>query len=151
MSQMAPTQHFPRPALFAVGAVLAGTVLAAGYGRLAPRPSVVSEAPVLAQRALRFEDRPDGAVAVLDAGTGRLIEVMAPGTNAFLRATLRGLAQQRMREALGPEVPFKLTAWGDGRLTLEDTETRRTVELEAFGHSNALVFAAILAAPEAPP
>ncbi len=144
-------EHFPRPVLFAAAAVVAFTVIAAAYSRLAGPHGLAPEAPALAARDLRFEDRADGSVAALDAADGTTLQVFAPGTNAFVRATMRGLAQQRMREGLGPEAPFRLSAWSDGRLTLDDTATHRSVELEAFGHSNAEVFATLLPSREPAP
>ena len=67
-----------------------------------------------------------------------------PGSNGFLRATLRGLARERKRHEGGPEIPFRLTAWSNGRLTLADPATGRTVDLAAFGPTNAEVFGRLL-------
>jgi putative photosynthetic complex assembly protein len=74
------------------------------------------------------------------------ISVIAPGTNGFLRATMRGLARQRLREDEGADTPFRLTEWADGRLTLEDPATGRRIEMEAFGETNEAVFARLLTA-----
>ena len=73
------------------------------------------------------------------------------GEAGFLRATLRGLAQQRLREDMGSAQPFRLTRWADGRLTLDDPATQRHIELEAFGVSNEAVFADLLDAGETKP
>jgi hypothetical protein len=51
------------------------------------------------ERTLWFEDRSDGGVTVLDASNDQRIAIIEPGTNGFLRATVRGLAQERRREA----------------------------------------------------
>jgi putative photosynthetic complex assembly protein len=69
---------------------------------------------------------------------------VAPGTNGFLRATLRGLATERKRESQGAEVPFRLTAFADGRLTLLDPVTGRLVDLGAFGRTNEDAFAHLM-------
>ena len=76
------------------------------------------------------------------------IDIVAPATNGFLRATMRGLARQRLRQDADREVPFRLTEWADGRLTLEDPTTGRRVEMEAFGITNEEVFAGLLTAKE---
>ena len=39
-----------------------------------------------------------------------------------------------------------MTGYADGRLTLDDPATKRHIELEAFGSTNALAFAKILTA-----
>ena len=78
--------------------------------------------------------------------TATPIDIVAPATNGFLRATMRGLARQRIRQDADKEVPFRLTEWADGRLTLEDPTTGRRVEMEAFGITNEQVFANLLTA-----
>lgn len=91
---------------------------------------------------LSFRDRPNGAVEVLDAEhEDALVHVISPGTNGFLRGVLRGLARERRAEGVGTAPPFTLTRWSDGRLTLEDPQTRRQLSLEVFGPTNAQPFA----------
>ncbi len=100
----------------------------------------------IATRELRFEDRPDGAVAIFDARHGTIIALVPPGEGGFVRATLRGLARERrMNDAGGAEVPFRVSVWEDGRLTLEDTATGRLVDLGAFGHTQVQTFARLVA------
>lgn len=139
-------QHFPRAALLGAGAIIVLTIAAAGVGRITGPVRSFEPSAAVASRNLRFEDRPDGSVAVRDARDGAPVAVMAPATNGFLRATLRGLARERYHQDLTSELPFRLTRWADGRLTLEDPATHREVELEAFGETNEAVFARLLSA-----
>ena len=88
---------------------------------------------------LRFEDRPDGSIAVLDYKTGKQIDAVQ-GEAGFVRGTLRGLAQERKRRGLDSGPPFELIYRADGRLTLSDTATGRLVDLESFGPTNAGTF-----------
>jgi putative photosynthetic complex assembly protein len=88
---------------------------------------------------LRFEDRPDGSIAVIDYKTGKQIEAVQ-GEAGFVRGTLRGLAQERKRRGLDSGPPFELIYRTDGRLTLADTATGRMVDLESFGPTNAGTF-----------
>lgn len=104
----------------------------------------VAESPVVSQADLRFTDQPDGSILVLAGRDGAVVEVVAPGTNGFLRGTLRGLARERHRQGFGPEQPFRLVGHADGRLTLVDPATGRHVNLEAFGPTNAGVFVRLL-------
>ncbi len=138
----------PRGALVGAAAAVALSLAAAGTARLT---GIGASAPPVAEavesRDLRFEDRPDGAVAVLAEPGGRVIEVMAPGTNGFARGVLRSLVRERKREGLGPAAaPFRLTLWDDGRMTLEDPATGQRIGLEAFGPTNFGAFARLLAA-----
>ncbi len=73
--------------------------------------------------------------------TERSIYTIAPETNGFMRATMRGLVRERKRSGIGDATPFLLTRWDDGRMSLEDTTTGRRVPLEAFGQTNAGAFA----------
>ena len=88
---------------------------------------------------LRFEDRPDGSIAVIDYKTGKQIDAVQ-GEAGFVRGTLRGLAQERKRRGLDSGPPFELIYRTDGRLTLSDTATGRLVDLESFGPTNAGTF-----------
>ncbi len=88
---------------------------------------------------LRFEDRPDGSIAVIDYKSGKQIDAVQ-GEAGFVRGTLRGLAQERKRRGLDSGPPFELIYRADGRLTLADTATGRMVDLESFGPTNAGTF-----------
>ena len=63
--------------------------------------------------------RADGSVAVYDAGSGALVELMTPGTNGFVRIVMRGLARDRTNLGIGAQSPFQLTRWEDGRRMVE--------------------------------
>ena len=144
MTGTASQRSFPRAPLLGVAALVGLALAAAAAGSLTGAAKPPRDGVPQVVRDLRFADRADGGVAVSDAGTGRVIDQLAPATNGFVRATVRGLVSERKREAMGPEKPFRLTAWQDGRLTLDDPATGRRVELEAFGPSNEAAFARFL-------
>lgn len=138
---MAATQaDFPRGPLLAVGALLLVTLAAVGAARLAGVPTREPDAPTVALRELRFEDRADGSIAVIDARDGALVQ-RVEGEAGFIRGTLRGLARDRQRLGHGPQQPFHLLHRADGRLTLLDPVTGHRVDLESFGPVNARLFA----------
>jgi putative photosynthetic complex assembly protein len=142
----------PRPAAIAITLILGLSLAGALVGRLnGPVDNTQPQGAVVASRDLRFADQANGGVAITDAGNGAYIATMAPGTNGFLRATLRGLARYRRLDGQGAALPFRLTSWSDGRLTLEDLATGHRVELEAFGSANEAVFSGLLTRKEAPP
>ena len=145
----APT-GFPRGALLAAAGMIALSLAAAVAGRLTGPVANVGPTTEIDSRALRFEDRDDGGVGIFDPASNALVEIAPPGTNGFLRATLRGLARERRAVGAGPEAPFRLTHWADGRLTLDDPSTGRRVEMVAFGETNAEVFARLLDAKRTP-
>jgi len=94
---------------------------------------------------LIMQDHADGSITVMHAGDHRMIDLVQPATNAFLRVMLAGLVRERRREGDGaPSRPFHLTRWSDGRLTIDDIATHKLIELNAFGPSNSGVFARLL-------
>jgi putative photosynthetic complex assembly protein len=141
--QLAP---FPRAPLLAAATLVVLAIAAVAYVRLTGIGAAhVPDAPTVVVRELRFEDRPDGGVAVYDVRANELVEVIT-GSNGFLRGTLRGLARERKRSGFGSDQPFRLVGHADGRLTLEDPATARRVDLESFGPTNVAVFAHLLQA-----
>jgi putative photosynthetic complex assembly protein len=149
--------HVPRGPLLGIALLIGLTILAVATMRLSGvEVSSRSQAAVVAERTLRFEDGPDGSVRVLDvrpgAGAGEtatVLQVIEPGNGGFLRGALRALVRERRGAGLGQETPFRLVAHADGRLTLEDPATSRRVDLESFGPTNAAAFAQLLARPQA--
>ncbi|MBV9655775.1 MAG: hypothetical protein JOZ42_14565 [Acetobacteraceae bacterium] len=144
---------FPRPPLLLAGGLIAFALLAATIGRLSGMGADRPVSTPISERTLRFEDRADGAVLVYDAGgdpARRDAEpaVVLTGQNGFLRGTLRGFARTRHADGIGDAAPFELTAWADGRLTLDDPATGRRAELEAFGPTQVAVFAQFLPPPQ---
>jgi putative photosynthetic complex assembly protein len=125
--------------------VAAGTARLTGIGT-----SHVPDGTPVESRDLRFADRSDGAVVISEADTGRVVNVASPGTNGFLRSTMRGLARDRKRRDLGADAPFRLTRWADGRLSLQDEATGRSIDLGAFGATNAAVFAHLMTGSATP-
>ncbi len=141
----------PRGAIVAMGAIALFAFVAAGAVRLSGVEVREPDAAAVETRALRFEDLPDGSIAVIDPRDGARIDTVS-GEQGFLRGVLRGLARERKRSELGPEQPFELIGRADGRLTLRDPATGRLVDLESFGPTNAAVFARLLtAAPQQRP
>jgi putative photosynthetic complex assembly protein len=133
----------PRGPLLAIGAMLLVVLLGVAGVRLSGTSIRAPDADTVAQRSLRFEDRRDGSVAVLDARSGLQIEAIQ-GEAGFLRGALRALARERRKQGLGSEPAFELMARADGRLTLSDPATGERVDLESFGPTNAGVFRRLL-------
>jgi putative photosynthetic complex assembly protein len=140
-----PTQTsiIPKPLLIVVGAALLLIFSVAAGVRLLGLNISAPDAPTVVTRELKFEDRADGSVAVIDSKSGVLVETIR-GEAGFLRSTLRGLARERIRAGFGAEKPFELIGRADGRLTLRDPVTQRRVDLESFGPTNAANFARLL-------
>jgi putative photosynthetic complex assembly protein len=147
MSDPYSDRPFPRTAIIGAALLVGFALVSVAAVRISgiditDRPASIA----IESRDLRFEDRPDGAVAIYDTALRREIAVLAPGTNNFIRGTLRGFARERRQHEIGPEPAFRLTRWADGRLTLDDPATSRSVDLRAFGVTNVQSFALLLRA-----
>jgi putative photosynthetic complex assembly protein len=143
------TEPFPRGALIAAAALLSLSVGATALVRMErvlspPSPFAAVPSKPVASIDLGFADQADGSVSVRESGTGRLVTTLTPGTNAFVRGVVRGLAQDRRRRGIGTAPPFRLSEIDHGQLFLEDTATGRVIDLQAFGISNHDAFKAIL-------
>jgi putative photosynthetic complex assembly protein len=139
--------NVPRGPLVAAGLLIAATIVAVGAIRLSGLDlSTRSQAPVVAERDLRFDDMADGSVRVRDARQpdAAPLRVIDAGSGGFLRGALRALVRSRRLAGLGDETPFRLVAHADGRLTLHDPATGQRVDLESFGPAQSADFAAML-------
>jgi putative photosynthetic complex assembly protein len=145
MKQQNTPRPFPRGPLLGAGAMVLLTLVLAGFSRFTGIGAVpVEPAAPIETRALRFEDRPDGSVVVLEAQSRDVIETLDPGTNGFVRGVMRGLARERKMKGLSDEAPFELILWDDQRLSLRDTATGRRIELVSFGITQLETFARML-------
>jgi putative photosynthetic complex assembly protein len=133
----------PRVILLAAGTMILVSLALVSAVRLLNIPTHEPDAPASVSRELRFEDRVDGGVDVIDAHTLQIISVVQ-GESGFLRGTVRSLALARRQDGHGSAQPFLLVARTDGRLTLQDPVTGKRIDLESFGPANAGVFAALL-------
>ena len=134
---------FPRWVLWTVGFLLVFTLGSVALIRITGNGPDQLAAATVNERLLRFEDRSDGGVAVIDGVTGQLLTTVT-GEQGFLRGAIRALARDRNARKIGAEQPFNLISRTDGRLTLFDPVSGQRVDLESFGPTNAAVFAPFL-------
>jgi len=146
-SEKSQSTGIPRGVLLGAAALICFTLAASGMARVSHIGTVQMPERVAYQTlSLRFEDENNGSVAVRDAQSGAIIYTVEPGTNGFIRATIRGLTRERIRANIGNETPFTLIRWNDGTMSLEDHTTGRHVALDAFGPTNAEAFAQLFTA-----
>lgn len=148
---MKPGERLILPVWFRVGLVtaLCATLLYSYNNRLsqnAGHQQVLPEAhgPKVASQSLRFIDLDGGSVSVVDATSNTEIMQLLTGEGGFMRSVMRGFVRERKSQGLGPEVPFELTVWEDGLVSLIDPATNRRVELSAFGRDNVAAFTRLL-------
>lgn len=141
-------QKVPKSILWAALGMMLLALGVSAYARKDVAAATEAPASVVASAELRFEDRPNGAIGVLDGTTGREVAVVPPASNGFVRGVLRGMFRTRKLESLDRASPFRLTHYRDGRLGLEDLASGRIVDLSSFGPDNHAAFAKLLAAAE---
>ena len=127
----------PKGALFLAGAFALTVIALAAVARMSNKGTLGEQnsAQIVASRALVFTDNADGSIGVFDAQHQQQLDAVS-GTGGFVRGAMRALARQRRLANVGPEVPFYLVKWSDGRLTLDDSATKNHLELEAYGNLN---------------
>jgi len=128
-----------------VGGLLAFSIAVAGLSAHHARTAAPEAgSPITSTVVVLFEDRPDGSIAVLDAVTAREVSVVPPNSNGFIRGVLRGMLRSRKLESMGRGAAFRLARHQDGRLSLEDPQTGRQVDLGSFGATNEAAFGQLL-------
>jgi len=119
---------------------LCSVLLVVGVLRIQGVMTPQEDAPVSWQRTLRFEDRPNGDVVVIEA-ENQMEVTRFQGEQGFVRGILRTLSRERMRRGIGSGPAFELIGHTDGRLTLLDPATGARIDLESFGPTNMSAFA----------
>jgi putative photosynthetic complex assembly protein len=143
-------KDMPRGPLIAAAGLVVISLLAVGLARLNGfEPVRAVAAPVVESHDLHFVDRPSGAVDVLEGG--KQVAVLPSGYEGFVRVVLRSFTRDRKLRGLGREEPFRIRRHADGRLSIEDRATFRTVDLAGFGADNIAAFAKLIEDPKATP
>ena len=101
---------------------------------------------IVISKELHFYDTADGMILIKDTQGNKVSLVGEEGS--FMRAVLRTMAKERIAQGVGPEKPFKLTAFEHGSITLHDPVTGRNIDVSSFGENNAKVFLSLLKAKE---
>ncbi len=145
MSDHHHDQKIPRAVLIGAAVLICSTFALAGSSRRALQAEHNRPFPQpIESLELRFEDRPTGALAVIEDGSAREVALLPPTSNGFIRGVLRGMFRDRKLESLGHDAHFALVRQANGHLTLEDHQTHRRVDLNSFGPDNEAAFAALL-------
>ncbi len=146
MTAKADAARIPLPLVIGAAGLMGFVTIVVGLGRSEGIGlSHMPPAAIVGSVDLTPEDRPDGSIVIRDARSRTVIARVEPGQDNFVRATLRGFGQSRLRAGLTPEEPFRLTRFGDGGLELSDPATGRVVNLGAFGPSNFAAFTRLFA------
>jgi putative photosynthetic complex assembly protein len=147
LSTPAQRHILPRHIGLALGLVMFASLSLVAVVRWSGAEIRYADSPSQQVRLLRFEDRPNGDIGVVNAQTGADVAQFS-GEQGFLRGALRAMARERKRRDIGPMDPFELHARTDGRLTLIDPTTHMRLDLESFGPTNAGLFAQLLQDPQ---
>lgn len=143
MQAAAPSpKPLSRLPILAIGGSIAAAFLlvAIGPSSIGGR-ATLPEAPVLAERMLVFSDLSNHGVGVFENGA-KVAEF--DGEQGFVRGVMRGMMRGRMIRSLPASTPFRLAAYTDGHMVLDDPATGVWIDLAAYGSDNEAVFAHLL-------
>ena len=150
MAQPARPGQLNRPLAVAAALLAVMAAIGGGAGR-GPQGGAPPGAAPVGTADLLMRDQPDGSI-IVETAAGQPVATIERNKDAFVRVVLSGLVQERRREGEGsPSLPFHLTRWSDGRLTVDDVATGKLIELEAFGQTNEAAFARLLDLTPQPP
>lgn len=149
--KMRPGEKAILPIWFRTGILVAviATVYASYAFRVEAKQALVEtqaseHGKIIQTTDLHFVDLPQGTVVIINAATDQEITRLHTGEDGFMRSVMRGMVRERKAKGLGPEVPFRLTLWEDGLVSLIDPATGRRVELSAFGIDNVTAFTRLM-------
>lgn len=124
--------------LIAVTGIISLTLAIVTFSSLTNTGRVIAPSvDVAAERRLVITDTDNGAIAIYDADTDRLLGHYESGEGGFARTAIRALAFTRHNHNIPNAKPLSLQQAANERLYLVDPETGRSVDLNAFGPANA--------------
>ncbi|MCX7375020.1 MAG: photosynthetic complex assembly protein PuhC [Alphaproteobacteria bacterium] len=140
MAEAQAQNHTPTPFLVVVAGLVLAAVLAVGTAPWWRDTTVASQVAPRIMVVLQFEVESSGNLIVRKFPGGELVDALNPDESGFLRTMVRVIRRDLGAGANVDSMPFQLSAWQDGRMSLVDTATGRSVELRAFGPTQAGVF-----------
>jgi putative photosynthetic complex assembly protein len=90
----------------------------------------------------------DGGVALRSAKDGSVLVGFDKGRGGFFRGAIRAFSLKRHQLNVAPEVPFTVTRWESGHITLTDKGTGHQIPVDAFGPTVTAMFAPLVGAKE---
>ncbi len=137
MAGTSTTPYISKAFVVAVSAVVIGAVGLVATAPLWRDAAPMASAPPSVSMTLRFDADSAGNLTVRKVPGGEVVDILEPDAAGFARTMVRVV-----RRDLGPganvdSMPFHLNAWQDGRLALVDTATGRSIDLRAFGPTQA--------------
>lgn len=141
----------PRPLLIGAALLMGSTLVLASFAhQYGADDNLLMNDTRFEGVDLRFEDRADGAVLVIDAADDQPLTTLEPGTNGFIRSVLRGLVSERTGGDDVYRSAFRLQRTADGNLMIGDPVTGREVHLAAFGAASVAAFEQLMPARDQP-
>ncbi len=139
-------EPFPKGALYGAGALIAFTFIFVLGARIAGyKMDWVPESVPVAEREIDYKITTDRFVELFDARSGSLLGVYGPNENAFVRTVMVGLTHDRaLTHPEDKKTPFRITRWHDGRVSVSDPISGRSIELAAFGRNQVETFLKLL-------
>jgi putative photosynthetic complex assembly protein len=86
----------------------------------------------------------DGTVALRSAKDGAVLVGFDRGRGGFLRNSIRAFSLKRRQLNVAPEVPFTVTRWESGHITMTDIGTGHQIPVDAFGPTVTAMFAPLV-------
>jgi len=136
---------FPKPALYAGAAMVVLSLALVTTARLTGyKENVDPGGTPVATRDVVFKTSGNGVVAIEDTRSGERLGEFPTETNRFVKVVMSSLKHERAGVEPGDETPFRIVRWDDGRISVADPVSGRSIELAAFGRNQVKTFENLL-------
>lgn len=149
MAEARAQTHTPTGFLVAVALVVVVALAVVGSAPWWREVAAPVQTPPRLTILLQFEADSSGNLTVRKLPGGEVVDHLDPDAGGFVRTMVRVIRRDLGAGANVDAMPFQLNAWQDGRMSLVDTATGRSVDLRAFGPTQAGVFLRWITAEEA--
>jgi putative photosynthetic complex assembly protein len=135
----------PKALLLGMAALALSSLLLVSFSVATQRPKVgvPSASTVVQEKWIVLEGLNAQAVVVKNTDGTVLMDLPHGG---FITVVQSGIATERRKSGIDPQLPVRIVKYANGRLVAEDPETGWSAELYAFGGDNEAAFERLMAA-----
>ena len=138
-------EQFPKAALYGAAAVIFTSLALVTTARLTGYMENVDPGGTQAfTRDVIFKTSDNGIIAIEDAATGRPLGEFPVSENRFVRVVMSSLKFERDGANAADNSPYRIVRWEDGRVSVADPVSGRSIELAAFGRNQVATFENLL-------
>lgn len=140
-----PSQMVPRPLVYAMFALMFGSLGLVAFAQLTDRPNVgvLYEAPIVQERSVILSGDRNGAYVVTDVD-GTVIAASSDEKAGFIGVIGMVVNRERFTQGVTSDAPVRVVRRDNGNISIIDDTTGMVTELIGYGVDNVAAFARLL-------